>query len=235
VAAKTFDNQPVPGALNGGSPVVFGSADRTTTQPITYQNTPSGYSPPTTSVFFNMAGQAGFTVALGATSAYPVMPAAAVRSGDSYGFISTAYQNALGLPGGPAVMVQTSGSTAGPVAFSFPAPWTYNGPVPAALPTFDFSYAGFSGNSGVHRGAFLAWESGNGNTNQYTFSLSSSASYQGGTSSLAFPDLSALPGFLATPAPGTAVFWLADIVHLESSGGAISHTAVESSGNYSVP
>ncbi len=234
LAAKTFDGQQVPGALNGGNPVVFNAADLTTPQPITYQGVPSGYGPATTNVFYNMAGQAAFIVALGAASTYPNLPAAAARSGDSYGFIATGYQN--GIPGvlvGPAVLVQTTGSTGGPVTFSFPAPWSYSGPSAAVLPTFDFTYAGFTGKSGVHRTAILAWPAGSGFANGYTYSVSSSDKYEGGSTAIAFPDLSSVGGFVAGPTSGTQVTWLAIISEFDTSSG--THTAAESSGEYSVP
>jgi hypothetical protein len=42
-AAKSFDSQAVPGALNGGSAVALGQQDETTPVAITYSNLPSGF------------------------------------------------------------------------------------------------------------------------------------------------------------------------------------------------
>jgi hypothetical protein len=235
MAAKTYDSQVVPGVLNGGNPVGLGSADQTTAQPITYQNVPSGYAAPTTHVLFGMGEQAGaFIVADGATSAYPLLPAGAVRNGDSYSLIATAYQDSvLGLPIGPAVMVNTTSKTGGPMTFSFPAPWTYSGPVPAALPSFDLTYSGFAGNAGVNRQGGLARTTLNGGTNTNLFSVSTSASYQGGSTTIALPDLSGVSGFLPAPASGTTASWIAGVFQYDAS--TATGSAVESSGTYTVP
>src|SRR5215469_4779056 len=44
VAVRNFDNQTVPGSLNGGNTVVLGPADATTLETITFNGVPSGYT-----------------------------------------------------------------------------------------------------------------------------------------------------------------------------------------------
>ncbi len=117
VAAKNFANQTVPGALNGGSTVVLGAADETTPQAITYNNTPSGYSQPTTTVGFIMGSAGGFTVASPATAQYPALPAAAVQSGDRYTFLATARSSSTQ---GEEALVLANSTSGSPVSFTFP-------------------------------------------------------------------------------------------------------------------
>jgi hypothetical protein len=45
LAARILRDQTIPGALNGGAPVVFETADETVPQTIAYNNVPNGYSP----------------------------------------------------------------------------------------------------------------------------------------------------------------------------------------------
>jgi hypothetical protein len=112
VAARSFSDQPVPGTLNGGSVVVLGPADQTTSQPITYNNVQAGFQAPTTNVGFS-DGVGGALLADGAADHYPGMPASAVKAGDSYYFIATARNGTQSL------VAHAVASTAGPLAFTF--------------------------------------------------------------------------------------------------------------------
>jgi hypothetical protein len=236
LAAKNFSNQAVPGALNGGAQVVLGASDLTTTpQPITYSNVPAGYSAPSMTADFVLAGGGGFAVASGTTTQYPAVPVGAVVSGDFYEIFASAKNAAK-----PTEMMicAKSSTTAGPVSFTFPAPWSYAGPTPATLPTFDFSYAGFNGKTGVFATGRTDWN--NPTVGNVEFEIVASANYLGGSTSLAFPDLSGLAGFVAPPASGTNVSWVA--LMAQSSFGSpqpmptnATITTVENSGTYTAP
>jgi len=233
VAAKNFSSQNVPGGLNGGSPVVLGSADETTEAPITYTSLPSGFSPPSTIVIYETAGGGAFLTASAATNQYPVLPPGAIQNGDSYALEATARNNSQASQ---TVSSFISGGTGGPVSFTFPAPWSYAGPTPAALPTLDFNYAGFAGQSGVSEVASIGWSVGTVSENFIT--MLATANYQNGATTLAIPDLSGISGFLANPNSGSQAVWSASIS--ENSGGTLltapaTSNVVQNGGTYTVP
>ncbi len=215
--AKSFSGQAVPGALNGGSTVVLTAADATTPEAITYNNVPSGFAAPTLVAAFDPAGQDfGIALALGATSQYPALPAGMVQSGDTYDIEAWTNGGQTGnILGGQTLLVLSTFTSGGPVSITFPAPWTYNGPTPAKLPTLDFTYNGFAGKAGVSDSAALYWFPSS--TVQREIQISASENYQNGSTSLTFPDLSGLPGFLADPASGSQVTWAA-IIDQSSAG-----------------
>ncbi len=230
--AKNFNGQAVPGALNGGSNVVLGAADSATQEPITYNNIPSGYSAPSTVVNFNLSG-GGFLDALGSTSQYPALPAGAVEPGDFYSFVATSFN-----PGAQAVGATLSSSTGGPVTFNFPSPWAYAGPTPAALPTLNFAYSGFSGDSGVVDSALLGWSAGTNALN--TFTVMATPNFLHGSTGVTFPDLSSVPGFFQTLASGTQVTWSAEVVQdsygvLQTMPSSSTGAFVETDGIFTVP
>lgn len=236
VGAKNLTSQPVPGALNGGNTVVLGAADQVVPQTITYSNVPAGYSTPTTLVTYSMTTNGGFVVADAATNQYPALPAAASQTGDSYSFLATARNNTQ------AVFAEAFADTGGPMTFTFPSPWTYAGPTAAALPTFDFAYSGFTGKTGVVQSASLGWSSGSlsQGLSAMSFTMFATANFQRGTTSMAFPSLSNLAGFLPPPASGTQVGWAAQIAQVSSGvsqPGASNSTVigVQNAGSYTVP
>jgi hypothetical protein len=233
VAAKNFANQTVPGALNGGTQVVLGAGDATTNQMIAYSNVPSGYSAPSTQIRFDMGGHGDFSIATAATQ-YPVLPAGAVASGDFYEFSSAAANSAK-----PSEITVVTKFLANPgaVSLAFPSPWSYAGPSPAVLPSFNFSYSGFSGDDGVFDSVLLGWAAPT-NFNQYR--VIASSNYLAGSTIVAFPNLSNIEGFIAQPPSGTEVTWVGQIT--QSSLGVsqpISSNAtiktVGNDGSYTVP
>ena len=235
VAARTLLNQAVPGALNGGSTVVLGAADETTLKPITYSNVPSGYSAPSTVVDLIMNGAGGFSIASPMTTQYPALPAGAVQQGDFYEFFATATNR---VNSGEMAIVAQSSTAAGPVSFTFPSPWTYGGPAPAALPTFNFAYTGFSGKTRVFQTALADWDAPT--VGFIEFQVTTSANYLNGSTAVAFPDLSGVPGFVAPPPSGTQVNWVALIA--QSNVGApqpmptdATISTLENAGAYTVP
>ena len=231
VAARNFDNQAVPGTLNGGNQIILGPADETSQQSITYTNIPAGYSAPYTAVNYLMGG-VGFPVST-STTEYPALPAGATESDDFYAFFGTAIS--LANPG-EMMIVAKSATSAGPVSFSFPSPWTYAGPTPAAGPTFNLAYSGFSGNEGVYRSVFTSW----GTTSPTEMEVTASANYQNGSATLTLPDLSGLTGFVSAPPSGAQILWVALIAQnnlgIQKPIAANSIIAtVENSGTYTVP
>jgi len=238
-AAKNFDNQMVPGALNGGNTVVFGAADETTPQTITYNSVPSGFSSPSTLVTLAMGGNANSVpYAERATTQYPALPASATEMGDVYYF--TANSSANGTNSSEVEAGTTS--SGGPVSLTFPAPWSYAGPMPAALPTFTFAYSGFSGNANALQNIGMVWQSGSGAgfPANYFISVEATANYQAGSTTLAVPDLSGVAGFPTPPASGTQVEWTASIFQQSYSFTSTTPlnatwSSVSNGGSYMVP
>jgi len=236
VAARNFSAQEVPGALNGGNTVVLGAADEVTEEAITYSGLPSGFNNPVTTATYLLDGQLEGGVAILADAAsgqYPALPAGAMQSGDYYSF-TTVLTNAAGSQ----VAVFQNSTTGGPLSIAFPAAWTYAGPTPAALPAFDLAYSGFSGNTGVIDSAMITWPL-TGAT-QSIFEVYATGNFLNGSTSLTFPDLSSLTGFLAPPASATQVSWQATIDQgsypsLQPIPANATTTTVSNSGTYTVP
>jgi hypothetical protein len=234
VAARNFTGQAVPGALNGGSTVVLSAADQATTEPLTYQNIPSGYTAPTTLVDYQM-GNVGISIAGAATSAYPVLPAGAVQSGDYYFFWASTSSTS-----NPAqtTRVTTTLTSTGPESIAFPPAWPYAGPTPAAQPSFNLSYAGFSGTTGISDGVEMSWSPASNAENVVL--VTATANYLSGANTVSVPDLSGLTGFLPPPASGTPVGWSAQISQgnipsLQPPASNVTITIVSNAGAYTVP
>jgi hypothetical protein len=206
LAVRILRAQTIPGALNGGAPVVFGAGDELVTQTITYNNVPTGFSPFSPDVQYNTSGGASLLLALeGPPGQYPAIPSAAFQNGDYY-FFNVGAQSAAG---NGFVAAEKYTSTDGPQSFTFPAPWSYAGPTPAALPTFNFVYSGFSGLSNVSQQVTLQWFP-EITTNNLVL-MNATANYQNGSTSMTIPDLSSLTGFLVPAASGTTVYWTARV------------------------
>jgi len=210
LAARNFNNQTVPGALNGGTTVVFGAADETASAAIAYNNVPSGFGSPSTYAGFQMAGST-FVVPLAAqaTTQYPVLPATAMDSGDLYSLQAAASSTG----NGSSSVFAGAASLGGQVSLTFPAPWTYSGPMAAAVPVFNFGYTGFSGKTGILDEASYSWQSGTSGSTALIdgIELTATTNYQGASTSLTAPNLSSLTGFLSAPASGGQVNWSAGI------------------------
>lgn len=238
LAIKILPKQTIPGALNGGNPIVFSVADKLTEQPITYSNIQAGF---TRSTFADYVTAGGYRLFLGLhnttglynATQYPAIPAASVQSGDYYeftasaaGVVSPGVTESVGL-----VLDTTTGG--GPETFNLPAPMSYSGPAPADLPSFDLSYQGFAGQQRVSEFANLYW---NPNSN-YVISLEASENFLAGSSTLTFPDLSAVPGFLTVPS-GAVVSWSAGYGQLVSTSSAAPNldlVSVGASGSFTAP
>jgi len=248
VAAKNFTGQTVSGALNGGNTVTFTTADETTPETITYSNVPAGFAAPSTYAALELAGsglgdgEGSVDLASQATTSYSALPASAIESGDEYFFQAATYPQA-GISTTIAAGATNSG---GPVTLTFPAPWTnFATPSPAALPSATFNYTGFSGSSNVTEELGLAWNPNNTATN--VIDVYATSNYQAGSTTLAIPDLSSVPGLLAAPVSTANVQWVASIMEQSfpetSVGNGVAITApldatwslVGYYGNFSVP
>jgi hypothetical protein len=236
LAARNFDNQPVPGALNNGNTVVLGPADETTSQTISYNNVPSGFTNTASAGYGTYAELVmnefeGVVLAWPATTQYPVLPAGAIESGDYY-LVNTSAGN------GEETMIIVKTSPSGvPIAFTFPPAWGYSGPTPAALPTFNVAYAGFTGGSGLNYQVGFYWDPDN-DTRAFYY-ISASGNYLNGSNSIVFPDLTGLPGFYK-PASGAIVPWNAAISKVAydstlSSPKNATTTTISDTGRYLVP
>jgi hypothetical protein len=214
LAAKSFSGVSVPGNLSNGSTITFTSADAAVQQPITYANVPAGYSAPTSTVNVTPSGEIyGFFLIQNATSNYPALPAAIAQSSDRYHLTASAFGSVgSGQQAAYQYVTEIEDFTGeGPVAVTFPAPWSYSGPAPAALPSMNINYSGFSGQSGVAESGNIQWVSSSNANVQYDYQVTATANYLGGSTSLQFPDLSTLSGFFAAPSTGTTVNWQAQM------------------------
>jgi hypothetical protein len=231
LAVRILRTQTVPGALNGGSPVVFTASDATTTQTITYQNAPAGFLVLAPQVQYLTAGGQDLTLdalnLTAPTTQYAAVPTGAVQSGDSYIVNSSAF-NGGGLSEQVAVFETTT--SGGPLTITYPTPWAYSGPTAAALPTFNYDYTGFAGKSQVVQYLQLSW--GQLTSSESIIGMSATANYQNGATSLTFPDLSGLKGFIAPPASGTEVQWLAGIEQGTATSASSTTQIIQSVANH---
>jgi hypothetical protein len=235
LAAKNFSSQAVPGALNGGNPVVFSAADATTLEPITVTDTPAGFPAPVVAVTLE-TGPSGTHLSNG-QGQYWALPAGALESGDYYLGFAAAFDTSTGRQ----VDVVSSSTSGGPIALAMPTPWSYSGPAPAALPTFQIDYSGFSGKTGIRLSGDIYWSSGSGADLQVSdIRVNATTNFQKGSTAVAIPDLSGLPGFLAAPPAGTDLSWNAS--ETQTSFGALqtlptngTETVVGMTGFFTVP
>lgn len=212
-AAKSFTGVTVPGSLNSGNTVVFTSADAAVQEPITYQNVPSGFSPSSAFVLVTPAGdQYSYLADLQATTVYHALPASIAESGDEYTLDASSFkQNSSAQSSGSVVAEYRSFAGEGPVTITYPMPWSYSGPTPAALPTFDINYSGFAGQSNVADQGTIQWTLPSNANTEYFYDLMATSDYLDGSTTFQFPDLSSITGFIPDPVSGATVHWEAAI------------------------
>jgi hypothetical protein len=238
LAVRNFDGVAVPGAVNGGNTVTLGPADAVTLQPITYKNVPSGFLALTTGAIYEWSDGGQLLLSSGsAATQYPAIPEAATESGDYYSFESIT-EESNGSNGEEGVSVSTNTTANGPVTLTFPAPWTYAGPTPSTQPVFNMANSGITGKTGVMDFFTLAWNfSAAGQTTSEVFAT---ANYLNGSTSLSFPTLTGLTGFLSGPPSGSSVVWFADVeqstaASLQPLGQNGTLVDVENGGSFKVP
>jgi hypothetical protein len=235
LAIKNFNNQAVPGVLNGGNTVTFGSSDATTMQPVTFVNLPTGFSTPSTTALAAVGGNFTLSMSPGTTAQYPQFPAGVMQSGDYYSFeASSSLTSGAQTSTVGSFLYPTSG---GPVTLSFPAPWSTAGPAPASRPTFIFDYTGYAGKSGVLAEGSFTWTPTSGPQDEIL--ATATQNYLGSATSLAVPDLSGVNGFVTPPASGTSILWTELIFQgtfpSTSSPAGGAETYVNTAGTYTVP
>jgi hypothetical protein len=252
LAAKLLTNQTVPGALDGGSTVVLGAADETTLQPITLGDAQGGAIQPEPLVSYYPAG-AAYSIDLGISSdgntlGYPVLPASVTPNGGTYvaqAFAGYSYAGNSGT-GPNLVWAGASSSSGGPLSLVFPAPWPPFTPTPAPLPTLNTAYSGFAGESGVSQTGSLTVTECSSPTicSGSSYQVTATRNYQNGATSLTFPNLSTIPGFLASPTSGATICWTVSVeqgiipggpLGLSTPGADTSNYAVSNAGCYNVP
>ncbi|HTW78808.1 MAG TPA: hypothetical protein VME23_04590 [Terracidiphilus sp.] len=237
-AVRNFDGVAVPGAVNSGNTVTLGATDAVTAQPITYKNVAGGLSTPITDAYYVWSDGGSFLLSFGVNTQYPAVPADAAESGDYYSFVSVA---SMTIPGSQVVdqaLVDTNTTASGPLTVTFPAPWTYTGPTPAAQPVFDMANSGITGTTGLTEAGELSWSVGS--TSEFSSTVIATGNYLNGSTSLTFPALTGLTGFVSAPSSGTVAAWyatvslspLASLQPLTQNGTA---SGVENLGSFTVP
>jgi hypothetical protein len=212
LALKIIRNQLVPGTLNAGNTVVFQSSDETTLQPLTINNVPAGLPEPFVNVDYHSSNSLTFRVDFNFSNTqfsteYVAVPSGVLQNGDFYNFfISTQGTNAST---GEFQSVSTTQSLVGggPVTISLPDTFSYSGPSPASFPTFTLNYSGFS--TVLGQKAEISSFPDRNTTHQ--ISVLATAAFQNGANTIAVPNLSSLPGFLAAFPSGQIVEWSATI------------------------
>jgi hypothetical protein len=208
LAVKILRSQTVPGAMNGGSTIIFSAGDQITTEPLTINNVPASFvTPPAVAVTYTTANGTSFLVDNHTATTYPAIPTGATQSGDFYGFEANTddtatHNSAIGI-------TQTTTSGGGAATISLPAPWTFAGPAAATFPTFTFTYSGFSNVAAVAQQGEIEWAPTATTLN--TITVTATGNFQAGATTITTPDLSALTGFIAPAPSGTTIDWVADI------------------------
>ena len=216
LAVKILRSQTVPGALNGGAPIVFQASDETTFQPIAVTNVPAGFfNPPFMTVYYFTAN--GTTFILNNNNSptqSPILPAAAVASGDFYEFISDTIDTATHNSTTSIGQNIAAGSLPATVDLALPASWSFSGPSAAQFPSLTFTYPGFSGATTTAYEASIYWQPTP--TTLTGISVTSTANFLNGSTTVTIPDLTSVAGFSPAAASGTTVSWQGAI-----AGGAI--------------
>lgn len=236
-AIRNFTGVAVPGPVNGGGTITLGASDAVVPQLITYNNVPSGYPATNTTGFYVWKSGGAVWLSNALSSRYPAVPASATRSGDFYSFQSSAQ---ISLPSGVFQQVGEGINTTsnGPLTITFPDPWNYAGPTPAAQPVFDIGGLGLNGKAGVAITGEMVWNVGT--TGTVETSVTATSNHLKGATSLSFPPLSGLTGFSVPPTSGTLVVWFVGAT--QSSAGALQPigqsgtlSEVANSGTFTVP
>jgi hypothetical protein len=202
LAVHILPGQTIPGAMNNGATVSFLASDVVTPQTITVTGIPAGFTGGTQASYVTANGTY-IGLPTGAAGQYLTIPTSAqLQTGDYY--IIDGYASEAATFQG--VDYTTRTTTPSALAVTLPAAFTSGAPTPAALPSFDVSYSGFTGLTDVADYGEIAWYTSAPAT-EIIIDVTATAAYQNGATTLAIPDLSAISGFLASPASGTTVYW----------------------------
>jgi hypothetical protein len=213
VGIKIVRSQTIPGAANGGNPIILAASDAVTALPVSITGVPAGFSAPILNPSY-VSAHGGFPVGFSgfpAATMYGEVPASETQPGDYYFF------NAVSGATNRQVSTQQYMTTAAPVTLAFPSPWTPQAPTPAVFPTLTFDYTGFSGQAAVADAASISWSQG---STFFGFEVVATANFQNGATAVTLPDLTSLPGFFPMAPTGTTVTWAAI-----TSGGTVQFFA----------
>jgi len=204
LAVKILPAQTVP--LSGAS-IVFAAADEVSTEPITITGIPAGFNTtPAVSASYVTVNGTSFSVSNSAGTQYAVVAASDAQSGDYYSYSA----NDADVPTNQSIYVLQTTSTAAAVALALPAPMIYAAPTPAAFPSFNVAYSGFSGSASVADSAEIEWFNPSNTLN--TLTVFATSAFQNGATTISIPDLTSVTGFLPTAASGSTVYWRASVV-----------------------
>lgn len=204
LGVKIVRAQTVPGAVNGGSSISLLSSDATTPQTFAVTNIPAGFNTtPAVGAQYITAGGTLFSL-MGNTNTtqYAVVPSTEAATGDYYSFSANTADTATSQ----SLYSFATATSAGPVSLAMPTPLPYSAPTPAALPSFTLNYSGFSGASAVSDSVSVQWFV---NSVLYETTVTATAAFLNGATTLSVPDLTSLTGFFPSAASGTNIYWLA--------------------------
>ncbi len=184
-----------------GAPITvppMSTADETGSATITVNGVPSGYTNGLAAFYVTAAGT---TILLNGNnvSSYALVAADDTLSGDFYSVQSQAV-NSTSTSIVEAVQSFPSGQN---LTLTLPGVLAYSGPTPAAYPSFNPTYNGFTvtGKTGWIAGE--DWQIGALTSDIFVYAT---AGFLAGNS-ISIPNLSAVPGFIAPPVSGTSVQW----------------------------
>ena len=223
---KIFLDQTVPGAVNGGNTITFGSNDFPPNQELNV-NAPAGFvvNGQLTEVTYTTGGGTIFPLENGSTI-YQSVPQAAVQSGDFYSYGSEAATS----DGASAVGIYQAASNGGGLfTLNLPDPWSPSNPPTSGSPViFTFDYPGFSSIPMFAQRAGLMWATNSLLSNFMT--VTATSNFQNGANTISIPDPSVVGQGLFTCCPsGMNIGWSSSILgatapltFLESSFKSIS-------------
>lgn len=206
LAVRMLRSQIVPGSVNAGATIVVNAADEVSTEAVTVMGVPPGFpTPPALNAGYLTANGTFLSLNNGSAFAYPALSPADLSALDQYQINSNSSNTSINEAIGTTLFAVVGN----PVTLTYPPAWTYTPPAAAVFPTFSFVYSGFRGlATQTYRGQ-IAWPAGVNTTDQLT--VFASAAYLGTQTSVAIPNLTALPGFFGSAATAVTVNWLAEI------------------------
>lgn len=208
LAVKIIRNQTVPGTINGGNQIVLATTDEVSTQSLMINNVPAGYvTPPQVVVFFNTANGTHIILDESSATNYPALPAAATQAGDFYSYQSQTSDTATGASTIAVVLDTSTGG--GSQRLTLPVPLSISGPAAAVFPTFTLNYTGFNGLAAVAQSGLISWTPTA--TTRNVIQVYATAAFQGGANTITIPNLTSLPGFMASAPSGTTIGWTAAV------------------------
>jgi hypothetical protein len=207
LAIKILRSQTVPGAMNRGSPVLFGPSDATTNQPVTVTNGQAAVS-----VEYETASGAGVNLdgygpnRIDHSDQYPAVPSTAIRPGDFYVFDvsqDSYYGPYLGV-------IQTT-SRPGPMTIALPTALPCSGmTVDSSTFKFTFNYSGFSDLPATALEARMFWRVGPQTRTTYyvsSMTVDATSNFLNGASTLTVPALVVLEVPFGLPSGSTSWSW----------------------------